>query len=101
MPIRLEESLPRIPVPLREREVEPPLDLQYVFQQAYVPRLQITATSVVSRNNWRSVYCGGGPLGNFALCRSSVASCSGSIMEDVLILHHHRALALRFGRVQK
>ena len=34
-PIRLEESLPCILVPLREGEVEPPLDLQYVFRQAY------------------------------------------------------------------
>ncbi len=34
-PIRLEESLPCVPVPLREGEVEVPLDLQYVFQQAY------------------------------------------------------------------
>jgi hypothetical protein len=34
-PIRLEESLPCILVPLREGVAEPPLDLQYVFQQAY------------------------------------------------------------------
>ncbi len=34
-PIRLEESLPCIAVPLREGEAEPPLDLQYVFRQAY------------------------------------------------------------------
>ena len=34
-PVRLEESLPCIPVPLHEGEAEPLLDLQYVFQQAY------------------------------------------------------------------
>ena len=34
-PIRLEEPLPCILVPLREDEAEPPLDLQYVFQQVY------------------------------------------------------------------
>jgi hypothetical protein len=34
-PIRLEEPLPCILVPLREGETEPPLDLQYVFRQAY------------------------------------------------------------------
>ncbi len=34
-PIRLEEPLPCILVPLREGEAEPPLDLQYVFRQAY------------------------------------------------------------------
>jgi hypothetical protein len=34
-PVRLEESLPCILVPLREGEAEPPLDLQYVFRQAY------------------------------------------------------------------
>jgi len=34
-PVRLEEPLPCIPVPLREGEPEVPLDLQYVFNQAY------------------------------------------------------------------
>ncbi len=34
-PIRLDERLPCIDVPLREDETEPPLDLQYVFQRAY------------------------------------------------------------------
>jgi uncharacterized protein DUF4058 len=34
-PTRLEESLPCIPVPLREGEAEVPLDMQYVFLQAY------------------------------------------------------------------
>ncbi len=34
-PVKLEESLPHVPVPLRERESEPLLDLQYVFQQVY------------------------------------------------------------------
>jgi hypothetical protein len=34
-PVRLEERLPCIPVPLRENEAEPMLDLQFVFQQAY------------------------------------------------------------------
>jgi hypothetical protein len=34
-PVRLEERLPCITIPLREGEAEPPLDLQYVFQQAY------------------------------------------------------------------
>ena len=34
-PIRLEESLPCIAVPLREGEAEVPLDLQYAFQNAY------------------------------------------------------------------
>jgi len=34
-PVRLEESLPCIPVPLREGQAETPLDLQYVFQRAY------------------------------------------------------------------
>jgi len=34
-PIRLEDPLPCIPVPLREGEAEVPLDLQYAFQQAY------------------------------------------------------------------
>ena len=33
--VRLEEPLPCIPVPLREGEAEPLLDLQYAFQQAY------------------------------------------------------------------
>lgn len=33
--VRLEDSLPCIPVPLRKDEPEVPLDLQYVFQQAY------------------------------------------------------------------
>ncbi len=33
--IRLAESLPCIPVPLREGQEETPLDLQYVFQRAY------------------------------------------------------------------
>ncbi len=34
-PIRLEDSLPCIPVPLREGEAEVPLDVQYVFHRAY------------------------------------------------------------------
>jgi len=34
-PVRLEEPLPCIPVPLREGEPEVPLDLQYVFNRAY------------------------------------------------------------------
>ena len=34
-PVRLEESLPCITVPLRDGLAEPPLDLQYVFQLAY------------------------------------------------------------------
>ncbi|NLF72862.1 MAG: DUF4058 family protein [Candidatus Anammoximicrobium sp.] len=34
-PIRLEDPLPCIPVPLRKEEAEIPLDLQYVFDQAY------------------------------------------------------------------
>jgi len=34
-PVRLEEPLPCIPVPLREGEPEVPLDVQYVFNQAY------------------------------------------------------------------
>lgn len=34
-PIRLEDSLPCIPVPLRKEETEVPLDLQYAFDQAY------------------------------------------------------------------
>jgi hypothetical protein len=34
-PIRLEDSLPCIPVPLREGEREVPLDLQYALNQAY------------------------------------------------------------------
>ncbi len=34
-PIRLEEPLPCIPVPLREGEPEVPLDLQYTFDQVY------------------------------------------------------------------
>ena len=34
-PIRLEEPLPCIPVPLRKDEPEVPLDLQYTFHQAY------------------------------------------------------------------
>jgi len=34
-PIRLEETLPCIPVPLRKGEAEVPLDLQYAFRQAY------------------------------------------------------------------
>lgn len=34
-PIRLQDPLPVIPVPLREAEEEVPLDLQYVFNQAY------------------------------------------------------------------
>lgn len=34
-PVRLEEPLPCIPVPLREGEAEVPLDLQYSFRQAY------------------------------------------------------------------
>jgi hypothetical protein len=34
-PIRLEEPLPCIPVPLRKGEAEVPLDLQYAFRQAY------------------------------------------------------------------
>ncbi len=34
-PVRLEEPLPCIPVPLRKGEREIPLDLQYTFQQAY------------------------------------------------------------------
>jgi hypothetical protein len=34
-PIRLEDPLPCIPVPLREGEPEVPLDLQYVFNQVY------------------------------------------------------------------
>lgn len=33
--VRLEGSLPCIPVPLRQGEAEVPLDLQYTFQQAY------------------------------------------------------------------
>jgi hypothetical protein len=34
-PIRLEEPLPCIPVPLREHEAEVPLDLQFTFGQVY------------------------------------------------------------------
>ncbi len=34
-PVRLEDALPCIPVPLREGEAEVPLDVQYVFQRAY------------------------------------------------------------------
>ncbi len=34
-PVRLEDALPCIPVPLRNEEPEVPLDLQYVFDQAY------------------------------------------------------------------
>jgi hypothetical protein len=34
-PVRLDEPLPCIPVPLREGEDEVPLDLQHVFNQAY------------------------------------------------------------------
>ena len=34
-PVRLEESLPCVPAPLREGQAEPLLDLQFVFQQAY------------------------------------------------------------------
>jgi hypothetical protein len=34
-PIRIHEPLPCIPVPLRKGEPEVPLDLQYVFRQAY------------------------------------------------------------------
>jgi hypothetical protein len=34
-PIQLEDSLPCVPVPLRKEEQEVPLDLQYVFDQAY------------------------------------------------------------------
>ena len=34
-PVRLEEPLPCIPVPLRQGEAEVPLDLQYTFRQAY------------------------------------------------------------------
>jgi len=34
-PVRLEEPLPCIPVPLRKGEPEVPLDLQYTFHQAY------------------------------------------------------------------
>ncbi len=34
-PIRLDEPLPCIPVPLREGERETPLDLQYAFDQVY------------------------------------------------------------------
>ncbi len=34
-PVGLEERLPCITIPLREDQAEPPLDLQYVFQQAY------------------------------------------------------------------
>jgi hypothetical protein len=34
-PVRLDESLPCIPVPLREKEQETVLNLQFVFDQAY------------------------------------------------------------------
>ncbi len=34
-PIRLEDTLPCIPVPLRKEEAEVPLDLQYAFDQAF------------------------------------------------------------------
>ncbi|NLS92096.1 MAG: DUF4058 family protein [Planctomycetaceae bacterium] len=34
-PVRLEDSLPCIPVPLRKGEAEVPLDIQYVFRRAY------------------------------------------------------------------
>jgi hypothetical protein len=34
-PVLLDQALPCIPVPLRQSEEETPLDLQYVFQQAY------------------------------------------------------------------
>jgi len=34
-PIRLEDPLPCIPVPLRQGEPEVPLDLQYAFNEAY------------------------------------------------------------------
>jgi hypothetical protein len=34
-PVRLEQQLPCIPVPLRQGETEVPLDLQYALNQAY------------------------------------------------------------------
>jgi hypothetical protein len=34
-PVLLDQALPCVPVPLRQSEDETPLDLQYVFQQAY------------------------------------------------------------------
>ncbi len=34
-PVRLDEPLPCIPIPLREDKAEVPLDVQYTFQQAY------------------------------------------------------------------
>lgn len=37
LPVMLTEPLPVVPVPLREGEPEPALDLQYVFTEAYDP----------------------------------------------------------------